>query len=62
MPGSDGGFTVIDYSVVSLIENKFLRDSSVKELLFTGQTSIGNAEIYLLERYERMNDESITLK
>ena len=62
LPGSAGGFTVIDYSVVSLIENKFLRDSSVKELLFTGQTSIGNAEIYLLERYERMNDESITFE
>lgn len=62
LPGSAGSFTVIDYSVISLNENKFLRDSTVKELLYSGQTSIGNAEVYLLERYETLNGESTTFE
>jgi len=57
--GVAGSFTVIDYSVITLNENKFLRDSTVKELLFSGQTGIGNAEIYLLEKYETYNNESV---
>jgi len=57
--GVAGSFSVIDYSVISLNENKFLRDSTVKELLFSGQTGIGNAEIYLLAKYETYNNESV---
>ncbi len=62
LPSSAGSFTTIDPAVIALKENKFLRDSSVKELLYAGQTSIGDGEIYLLERYETINNESVALE
>lgn len=55
--GTAGRFTVTDYSVVSLSDNKFPRDSKVKELLFSGDTSIGSAEIYLMEQYASYKGE-----
>jgi len=57
--GVAGSFTVIDYSVISLVENKFFRGSTVKNLLFSGQTGIGNAEIYLMEQYVSYNNEYV---
>lgn len=60
--GAAGSFTVVDYSIISLNENKFLRDSIVKDSLHSGQASIGNAEIYLLERYETIKDESVAFE
>lgn len=62
LPGSAGSFSIIDTSIISLRENKFIRDSSVKELLYSGQTSIGDGEIYLLERYETLSNESVAFE
>jgi len=55
--GVAGRFTVTDYSVISLDDDKFIRGSTVKELLFSGETAIGSAEIYLMEQYASFNNE-----
>ncbi|NLX77327.1 MAG: hypothetical protein GXZ01_08200 [Clostridiaceae bacterium] len=62
LPGSAGSFTIVDYSLISLKDDKFPRDAAVKELLYSARTGIGSAEIYLLERYETLNNESVAFE
>lgn len=57
--GKAGRFTITDYSIVSLAEDKFFRESTVKEFLLSAETRIGTAEIYLLEQYEIFNNEYV---
>ena len=52
----------MDYSLISLKDDKFPRDAAVKELLYSARTGIGSAEIYLLERYETLNNESVAFE
>jgi len=54
-----GSFGLIDYSVFPLEKSKFPVHSSVKESLYSGMTRIGEGEIFLLEKYEDHNYESV---
>ncbi|NLG89318.1 MAG: hypothetical protein GX494_08945 [Clostridiaceae bacterium] len=57
--GLIGRFGLIDVSVFPLDQSKFPVHSSVKEKLYTGVTSVGEGEIFLLEKYEDYNNESV---
>jgi hypothetical protein len=54
-----GSFGLIDHSVFPLEQSKFPVHSSVKESLYSGMTRIGEGEIFLLEKYEDHNYESV---
>lgn len=52
LPAESGRFTVVDYTTFPLVDSKYLDKSTLKEKLFSGQTMLGEGEIYLLERYD----------
>lgn len=52
LPSEFGSFMVVDTTSYPLVDSKYLAQSSVKEKLFEGQTSLGAGEIFLLERYD----------
>lgn len=60
--GAAGTFTLVDKNSFPLAEGKYLMHSSVKEELYSGSSSFGPAEIYLLERMETKNDGSGNLE
>ncbi|HEY8499142.1 MAG TPA: hypothetical protein VIL89_00865 [Clostridia bacterium] len=57
--GALGSFGLIDYSVFPLDQSKYPLHSSVKEKLYSGMTRMGEGEIFLLEKYEDHNNESV---
>ncbi len=52
LPTESGRFTVVDYTTFPLVDSKYLDKSTLKEKLYTGQTMLGEGEIFLLERYD----------
>lgn len=57
--GPFGSFSAIDYTAYPLDNNKFLMHSTVKEELYSGNTCMGEGEIFLLERVETKNSDSL---
>ncbi len=57
-----GSFKTVDYSIFPLQDEKFLSNSVVKENLYSGMTVVGEGEIFLLEKIEIENNESIPLE
>lgn len=58
LPVEAGRFTVVNTTTFPLVDSKYLDQSSVKEKLYEGQTSLGTGEIFLLERYHERVDAS----
>lgn len=58
LPSEFGSFMVVDTTTFPLVESKYLAQSSVKEKLFEGETSLGAGEIFLLERYDSYYNQS----
>lgn len=58
LPSDIGSFMVVDTTTFPLVDSKYLSQSTVKEKLFEGQTSLGAGEIFLLERYDSYYNES----
>lgn len=54
-----GSFSVIDRMEYPLKDGKFILHSTVKEKLYSGNTCMGEGEIFLLERVETRNNDSI---
>ena len=57
--GPFGSFAAIDLAAYPLYDNKFLMHSTVKEKLYSGATCMGEGEIFLLERIETKNNNSV---
>ena len=57
--GPFGSFAAIDLAAYPLNDNKFLMHSTVKEKLYSGATCMGEGEIFLLERIETKNNNSV---
>lgn len=57
--GPFGSFAAIDLAAYPLNDNKFLMHSTVKEKLYSGATYMGEGEIFLLERIETKNNNSV---
>lgn len=57
--GGFGSFAMIDRIEYPLKDGKFILHSTVKEKLYSGKTALGEGEIFLLERIETKNNDSI---
>lgn len=54
-----GTFAAIDYTVFPLEDRKFPPHSTLKEKLYSGNTRIGEGEIFLLEKSETKDNASV---